>query len=452
MADRSNYRGPARLVSAGITAAFVGAAVLAASAPAVAAPGTPGIPSDPVVVYVETFEGAPDTGDRTLLTSLVGPTGIMYTADPFWLDPSLCNGFAMSYSNATRVSTDCTGSVGPDSAYASLRQLAHALGQINGTDPATNSVSAAFTHAAVEPADNLVEFEMLSAYPMSGANKFLQFSVNAAAVNCWAPDQPSFRFYQKHADDTETAVSSVAINPCTDPRSSVYVVPNVGGFPYPYFAGAYTSDTVFLSGGEDIRFLMRNEQSGLFGNDAAFDDIKIIDVSPQLDKSFADTTLAYGDVTRLTFTVTNTSELGAKVGWSFSDNLPTGMVVAPVPNTSTNCTNGVVVAVAGSNTIDVSGDLLDGEVSCTAEVDVRMPLASSSANPSGLLANCAGNISDVVGLNLPACATVQLPPAITAIAATGAPISPVGAMAAVVALILGGLLVARAQRKTRPRN
>lgn len=446
-----------RPILAGAASALILAGAVFASGPAaIAAPGSPGVPSDPTIVYLETFESAADTGPRTLLSDIVGTTGITYTAAPYWLDPSKCNGFVMAMSNTTRVSTDCV--IFPErpesdwnEAYNSLRQLAYALGVVNGSaDPTTNSAVAAYTHTfQPDPTPNLVEFEMETALPFSGLNKFLLFSVNVAATNCVeAPDDAKLQFYQK-VGAVEIPVSVAAIDVCdtTDPRTSAIAgIPNVGGAASTYYAGSFASDMAFLSGGEDVLLVMRNEQSGSWGNDAAFDDIQILDASPQLDKSFADTTLGLGDTTRLTFTITNTSELGAKAGWSFTDTLPTGMVVAPVPDVSTTCANGTVTAVPGSGTIDVAGDLEEGEVFCTAEVNVRMPAALNSGNASGLLSNCAANISNVVGLNLPGCASVQVPPLVLARTGADTTVTVVGAGIAV-ALLSGGLLAFRIQRR-----
>ncbi len=127
--------------------------------------------------------------------------------------------------------------------------------------------------------------------------------------------------------------------------------------------------------------------------------IRLLDVTPQLDKAFADTLVPVGSATDLTFTITNTNELDPKAGWSFTDMLPSGLSVASPANASTTCTNGVVNAPSGSTTIQISGDLQTGEASCTADVSV------TSSSP-GTYENGPGNVTDLIGLNPPGTAAV----------------------------------------------
>ena len=61
-----------------------------------------------------------------------------------------------------------------------------------------------------------------------------------------------------------------------------------------------------------------NQQASGTGNDVAPDQISILDVTPQLARSFGTDRLNLRESTILTFTVTNTSELGAKAGFSLN--------------------------------------------------------------------------------------------------------------------------------------
>src|SRR5690606_20717949 len=82
--------------------------------------------------------------------------------------------------------------------------------------------------------------------------------------------------------------------------------------------------------------------------------------------------------TTLTFTITNTTDLAAKEGWSFSDTLPAGMTVAAAA--TTDCPEGIVGAVIGAGEITVSGDLDTGMASCTVSVPVTAATAGSYVN------------------------------------------------------------------------
>jgi hypothetical protein len=55
-----------------------------------------------------------------------------------------------------------------------------------------------------------------------------------------------------------------------------------------------------------------NVNGGGGGNDHGFDNITILDVTPQLDKSFSPSVVGVGQPSTLTFTVTNTDELASK--------------------------------------------------------------------------------------------------------------------------------------------
>lgn len=138
---------------------------------------------------------------------------------------------------------------------------------------------------------------------------------------------------------------------------------------------------------------MRNGNGGTGGNDGSIDNVRLLDVTPQLDKRFTPRLTAPGTPTTLTFTITNTNELLAKPGWSFTDTLPAGLTAVSGSEAST-CTNGVVNVTSGNTVVTVSGDLQAGQVSCEVTVQVVSSIV-------GTYENCAGNVSDVVGLNAP---------------------------------------------------
>ncbi|MBV9596876.1 MAG: hypothetical protein JOZ87_08425 [Chloroflexi bacterium] len=95
----------------------------------------------------------------------------------------------------------------------------------------------------------------------------------------------------------------------------------------------------------------------------------------------------------MTFTITNTTELGANNGWSFTDSLPSGVQVANPSVATTTCSSGVVTATAGGSSVALSGNLNVNQASCTASVNV------TAASP-GTYTNGAGNVAGV-GLNPP---------------------------------------------------
>ncbi|WP_219818320.1 DUF7507 domain-containing protein, partial [Clavibacter michiganensis] len=162
---------------------------------------------------------------------------------------------------------------------------------------------------------------------------------------------------------------------------------------------ALVSDKGILFSGSTVGINMRNVGGGgNRGNDHAFDDIKILDVTPQLDKSFSPASTTTGGMSKLTFTITNTSELGSKNGWSFTDALSSGLTVSNPSAATTTCASGVVTAPAGGGSVSVAGNLIAGQASCTVSVNV-------TSSTAGTYANGPANVT-TVGLNPPGTSTV----------------------------------------------
>ncbi|MBS1676355.1 MAG: DUF11 domain-containing protein [Actinobacteria bacterium] len=355
-------------------AAFVAPAALAA----------PGAPAAPSVVYTENFEnGVAET--PVPLTSYVGATGETYTADPAWL--SGCNGTILEYKSpdADQPTSGCNLT-----SYSGVRQLAYALGLQDGSAvPETNHAVTAYTEG--NRAANLVEFKTVNEIPLAATGRFLTFRVDVAAVNCQFA-APLYTFYLT-AGATETQVGS-QINGCASPTTvSVPAVGNVGATTARI--GTYTSNGSVLFNGSSLGILMRNATGNGSGNDAAFDNIEILDVSPTLDKSFNPPTQYVGRPSTLTFTITNTSELSAKEGWSFTDNLPAGLLVASPAGASTTCPGGQVTAAPGGTSVAVKGNLNTGEASCNVSVQVI-----AKEEKEGTFENGPRNVA-MVGLNPP---------------------------------------------------
>lgn len=374
--------------------------------PAPEAHAVPGVPNAPTVLYNENFENAPDTGNPQLLTSYVSASpqylGGTYTAAPFWVSSANCNGFILSNGNSYPA-----GACGGSSAnFTTVRGLAPILGTIGGTPTSTNSIVAAYT-AGSNGAANQVEFATVSPIALPTPSRYLTFSVDAAGRNCQlaASSHPQLQFYVV-SGGVETPLGAV-IDPCNlaDPRT-VNFGSNTRG-------GHYPASGSFLASGSSIGIVMRNVNGGTGGNDGAFDNIQVLDGTPALDKSFSAPDPITG-VSTLTFTLTNTSELATKLGWSALDTLQPGLVVANPSSASTTCTNGTVTAVAGSDSITIAGDLagdIAHRTSCTFSVDVVPSTPTAQGDPTQTFQNCATNLSTVVGIDPPAaCATASFGP------------------------------------------
>ncbi|WP_327670840.1 MULTISPECIES: GEVED domain-containing protein [unclassified Streptomyces] len=386
---------PRRASAAGVVLGAV-LAMVAAPLPAVAAGAAQGpaaeraaraaAPADPTLVYQEDFENL--TGDPTLLDSYTGapPRNMTYAAHPGWLKG--CNGWVLNKADSAGYAP---GTADCGSWWNSTRDLSNALGQLNGSaDPDANHAVAAFTVTA--PAANSVQFETERPVPVT-PGRFYTFAASSAAFNCHVSG-PQLKFFLM---DGATAIPASAkpVNPCTDRDARTITV---GGKSAK--AVHTTSDAPVLFNGDALGVRMVNGNGSNAGNDAAFDDIQVMDVTPRVEKAFSPVHAAAGGTSTLTFTVTNTSDLRTKKGWSFKDDLPAGLTVADPGNTRTTCTNGSVTAAAGGGSVGLKGDLVEGQESCTLSVDV-------TAAP-GEYKNCPENVGDLSGMRPPTeCATVR---------------------------------------------
>lgn len=331
------------------------------------AAAAPGVPAAPRVVYTEDFENNVGT-TPVLLDDYVGASGQGYAADAPWLTG--CNGVILPFS-APNAAQGATGCAQPAS-YDHVRQIAYALG-----GNANNHAVSAYTEN--NPGTDQIQFETATPIALPTSGRFITFSVDAAETNCFA-NHALFKFYLLNGA-TEIPTFNTPIEPCADPSSRTLTAPAVGGTAAgEYRAGTYAGNRAALFTGSELGIRMRNGQASGGGNDAGFDNIRVLDATPALDKSFSVTDLGVGGVSRLTFTITNTSELGAKAGWSFTDNLSNGLKVADPSSAATTCTNGTVTAPAGGGTIAVRGDLDQGQTSCTVSVDVTSTVAGTYTN------------------------------------------------------------------------
>lgn len=91
--------------------------------------------------------------------------------------------------------------------------------------------------------------------------------------------------------------------------------------------------------------------------------------APTGSKVFATSPVIAGDPTTLTITLANPNTAATMPLTTFTDTLPTGMVVAATPNASTTC-GGTVTAVASTNTVTLTGGTIPVSSSCTVSADV----------------------------------------------------------------------------------
>jgi uncharacterized repeat protein (TIGR01451 family) len=357
------------VVAAQAAAIVVVTAVAGPVSTASAIPGQPGNTSPGLVVYNEDFEARPN-GSNNLITAYVGTGGERYTADPNWANYPACDGFVIDRTS-TVATNECNGNT---AAQSLIRNLASTLGQFQG-QAANNANAAVASYTTINAGPGIV-LKTVQPIPLASAGRFLTFSTLVAAQSC-AVDvpgngDPSYTFFLLNGS-TKQRINATPLNPCTNPRYAPATnLTHVGKVtaPQPIL---WTAPTIGLE--------FDNGQTSGSGNDAAFDNIELVDVSPQLDKAFSPTTILTGGVSRLTFTVTNTDDLFAKPGWSFTDALPAGVRVAPTPGATTTCTGAAITAAAGGASVAVAnGSLTAGQTSCTVGVNVTSTTGGAFTN------------------------------------------------------------------------
>ena len=436
---------PRKLLAGVLAAAIISLGVGGALAPPALAtvPGTPGVTQPGTVVFTEDFENGTDNtalGAQSYSapgsTTYVGAGGETYTGSPNWINGIRCNGVILSYDNSGTPPWAASGPGGSGTenrcadvstrrSYQFLRMLAKAMGQqFTPGSPDTNHVTSSYTEClSTDTAGGFCA--ILQAGPNSGVmfktnnplpttpGHYYTFGVNTAYMNCFGgTSDPSYQFARIDANGTVTAIGD-PLNGCqatSDPNVQSYqqqVTSDVGGsfgtITKTVNINSMLTNEAFQAAGTSMGLEMWNNNGTSNGNDGAFDNVRLVDVTPQLDKSFSPALINTGGTSTLTLTVTNTSELNAKDDWSLTDTLPAGLVVAGSPNIGGTCVQSAGVPLAttatpGGGVISVTGgDLASGQESCTITVDV-------TSDTEGSYVNGAANVQ--TNLNPPADATL----------------------------------------------
>jgi uncharacterized repeat protein (TIGR01451 family) len=410
------------LVAAGLSVGIVATSQVVDPATPPAKADTP--PSSPIAgtqVYFEDFSnisaasapvGLAGTGISTAYTGGAAARNSTYTASSFWLPQGVqCNGWVLRATTTTQPTApgtnnnNCTNPTSPG-AWVSLRNGASFLGQYQGQTVAqslTNQALSEYTNGNTGNATGDQRMFQTNGAPVPAtAGHFYASSAIAGATSCSAAN-PSLTFnLLAELNNNPANISTIALatgkNPCTDPSAQVLSGDPAGTGTTSAFSIAKLQSSAVQAptGTTSIGLQLVNTQNSTVGNDGEFDSPSITDVTPQLDKNFNPTSIATGGTSTLTFTLTNTSELLAKVGITATDTLPAGVVVAPTPSTTTTCTNSTnvtgssaaITAVAGSSSVGFAGSL-PAQASCTYSVKVTSSAPGTYTNTTS--SNVAGS-------------------------------------------------------------
>lgn len=328
---------------------------------AAAPPSVPDPLPSPQLEFEETFENGAGVA-ASALREYVSADGGTYDADPQWLDVSACNGVIVR-ADSTFTDGQCVGANDPRGA---VRQLADELGG------ATNHSVTAYTHQghpAVAGQTLLVQSE--GSGITTRANRFYVSSIDLAEMNCVRGAEQSSIQFGLLTPNGEVQMDPNPVSVCAGATSDA-----------PVSASLYSAG--FKPVGDELgesEYIARNLTIGGSGNDFAYDNLRFYDATPQLLKSFEVDEVEVGEPVKMIFTVVNTSERSDKTGWSFTDNLPAGMIVSDEPNVETTCAAADVTAEAGATSIAIdAGSIAKGVSNCDISLYVELTRAGDFEN------------------------------------------------------------------------
>ncbi|HZS46115.1 MAG TPA: Ig-like domain repeat protein [Blastocatellia bacterium] len=148
------------------------------------------------------------------------------------------------------------------------------------------------------------------------------------------------------------------------------------------------------------------DAGGLTGNTAS---ASIVVANPiSITKGFGAATIPLNGTTSLTFTLTNSNSNTTLNGVAFTDNLPSGLVIATPGNPSTTC-SGTFTAANGSSTASLSGATLAPGATCTATVTVQGTTSGVKNNTVTASSTTTGSVTSTGTATV----TVVSPPTIS---------------------------------------
>jgi len=124
-------------------------------------------------------------------------------------------------------------------------------------------------------------------------------------------------------------------------------------------------------------------------NNTCSDAITVSAAAPGIGKAFAPSSIATGQVSELTLTITNPNPNEPLTGVAFTDTYPANLVNAS-PLQTTNSCGGTLTASAGGGSISLTGGVIAGGASCSVTVSV-------TASTLGLYTNTTGQVSSTNG-------------------------------------------------------
>jgi len=155
---------------------------------------------------------------------------------------------------------------------------------------------------------------------------------------------------------------------------------------------------------------------------------------PTISKAFGAVSVALNGTTTLTFNLSNPNTTLSLSGIGFNDNLPAGQVVGTPNGLTGSCGGGVITAIAGSNSVSLSGATLGASTSCTFAVNITGTTTGTLNNRTSAVTSTEAGSGGTASASLIVAGPSQQPPQPT-------DITPISAEAYYVLNQLDGLQV-----------
>ena len=157
--------------------------------------------------------------------------------------------------------------------------------------------------------------------------------------------------------------------------------PNITGYNWGYDLDIFNAAGLVPNSATTIGVQLGSTNEGIWGGVFVISNEIVL---PTLSKSFSNTRInRIGDPTTVTLVLDNPNKGISMTNASITDNLPSGLVIAPAPNASISC-GGTITAVAGTSSFTASGMNIPVNTSCTITFDVV-------ATQLGILVNTISN-------------------------------------------------------------
>ncbi|HWQ33421.1 MAG TPA: MBG domain-containing protein [Blastocatellia bacterium] len=128
-------------------------------------------------------------------------------------------------------------------------------------------------------------------------------------------------------------------------------------------------------------------------------DATAVIVAPTISKAFGATAMAVGGSTSLTFTLTNPNPSQSLSSVAFTDNLPSGLVVATPNGLSSTC-SGTVSATAGASSVSLTGGALAAGSTCTISVNVTGTSEGTKNNTTSTLTSAEADAGSAANASI----------------------------------------------------